>query len=73
MAEREKLFKEVDLHNKLYVVIPAPMLDLIETIRTTILTYPEMVVIVPSNELNPEPYSYYGDETKRKINPLKCE
>jgi ribonuclease Z len=54
MSEREKLFTAPDLNDKLYVVIPTPMLDYIDSVRTTCLKYPEMVVIVPSDELNPE-------------------
>ena len=65
MSEREKLFSQIDLDNKLYVVIPTPMLEFIDHIRTSYLKYPEMVVIVPSNDLNPEKTAYYGDETQR--------
>ena len=71
MAEREKLFSQIDLDNKLYIVVPTPMVDFIEHVRSSYLKYPEMVVVVPSNDLNPEKAAYYGDENDRFVKQ-KC-
>ena len=38
------------------------MLKWLDYFRTTHLKYPEMVVLVPSNLLNPEPCLYYQNE-----------
>jgi hypothetical protein len=39
------------------------MLEYLQTFVKISLKYPEMVVFVPSNDLNPEPTLYYGDDT----------
>ena len=63
MLERDKLIDAQgasrDPNNKLYVVAPTIMMDYMETMRTTVLRQPDMVVLVPSNDLNPEPELYY--------------
>jgi hypothetical protein len=45
----------------LYVVSPNIMLDYLETVRTTAIKYPEMIVFVNSADLNPETERYYND------------
>ena len=69
MAERDKLVDEAlqnghtlsSLKNdKLYIVTPSIMRDYLETVRTSALKYPEMIVMVNSQELNPEKELYYG-------------
>jgi hypothetical protein len=54
MHERDKLIKKFDEDNKLYIVTPTPMMGWMEQFRSNDLRYPEMVVLVPSNSLNPE-------------------
>lgn len=48
--------------NKLYVVTPTVMMDYLEQVRKSALKYPDMVVLVPSNDLNPETDKYYGED-----------
>lgn len=36
------------------------MMDYLDNIRVNALKYPEMVVLVPSNDLNPETKKFYG-------------
>ena len=60
MSERDKLFSEFDQNNKLYIVTPTPMLEWMDEFRTEQLRFPEMVELVPSNTLNPEPELYYS-------------
>ncbi len=66
MLERDRLveskFGGFDIKNKLYIVTPTLMMDYLEDVRKTALKYPEMVVLVPSNDLNPEPDQYYGED-----------
>lgn len=59
MVERDKLIEKFDENNKLYIVTPHPMMDWMELFRNENLRYPEMVVLVPSKSLNPEPIKYY--------------
>jgi hypothetical protein len=59
MLERDKLITKVDPTNKLYIVTPTPMMGWMEIFKNESLRYPEMVELVPSNELNPEPIKYY--------------
>ncbi len=54
MAERDKLLANEDPKNKLYVVTPTPMFEYMNDFRLNTLKYPDMVVLVPSNDLNPE-------------------
>lgn len=61
MSERDKLIKEYDPNNKLYIVTPTPMLEYMDKVRNMVLKYPDMVVLVPSNDLNPEPQLYFDD------------
>jgi hypothetical protein len=46
------------------------MLDYMEDFRVNTLKYPDMVVLVPSNDLNPEDVYYYEDNRKSK-SPIK--
>lgn len=62
MVERDKLLDGIDPSNKLYIVTPTTMMDYMIEIRDSTLKYPEMVVLVPSNDLNPEPSLYYGED-----------
>ena len=54
MTEREKLLDGFDENNKLYIVTPKPMYEYMDEYRKLILKYPDMVVLVPSADLNPE-------------------
>lgn len=65
MSERDKLIGLEDQTNKLYIVTPTPMFDYMEDFRINTLKYPDLVVLVPSNDLNPEPILYYEDEDKK--------
>lgn len=60
MFERDRLLTVEDPSNKLYVVTPTPMIKYVDTCRLK-LKYPDMVVLVKSNDLNPEPKQYYGE------------
>eukprot|EP00347_Sterkiella_histriomuscorum_P018145 403346620 len=70
MTEREKLLNGHDENNKLYIVTPKPMYDYMDEYRKLILKYPEMVVLVPAADLNPEGQFYY-DEEEQPHNPKK--
>lgn len=59
MYERDLLHKEFDASNKLYVVTPTPMMAWMEMFVKDSLRFPEMVVLVPSKNLNPENQYYY--------------
>jgi hypothetical protein len=48
--------------SKLYVVTPTVMMDYMEQVRTTALKQPDLVVLVPSNDLNPETDKFYGQD-----------
>jgi hypothetical protein len=61
MSERDKLLKGEDPTNKLYIVTPTPMYQYMQDFRDNLLKYPSMVVLVPSNDLNPEGVLYYDD------------
>lgn len=66
MTERDKLVNAmhdqgIDVSdNKLYVVTPTIMLDYLNDVRKSTLRKPELVVLVPSSDLNPETDKYYG-------------
>lgn len=62
MVERDKLLDGYDENNKLYVVTPKPMYDYMDDYRQQVLKYPDMVVLVPISDLNPEPTLYYAEE-----------
>ena len=47
------------------MVVPTPMVEFMDHVRSNCLKYAEMVVIVPSNDLNPEKAAFYGDENDR--------
>jgi len=65
MSERDKLIEKIDQENKLFIVTPTPMFDYMEDFRVNTLRYPEMVVLVPSNDLNPENVLYYEEKDKK--------
>lgn len=69
MYERDKLITEYNADNKLYIVTPGPMMDWMELCRNDNLRFPEMVVLVPSSSLNPEPFFYYNDYEEKRTNP----
>jgi hypothetical protein len=73
MSERDKMFNEVDLNNKLYIVTPKPMFQYMDEFRLHSLRYPEMVVLVKSRDLNPEKVYYYDFEGKKKEQMAICE
>lgn len=66
MLERDRILEKdpslITPDNKFYVVTPTIMKDYLETVRTSVLKHPDMVVLVPSNDLNPEPQKYYGTD-----------
>ena len=60
MSERDVLLsKEGAEQTKLYVVTPTPMMAWMEIFVKDSLQLPEMVVLVPSKNLNPEEQYYY--------------
>jgi len=59
MVERDRLIKEYNKDNKLYIVTPSPMMEWMEQFRLDSLRYPEMVELVLSSDLNPETDLYY--------------
>lgn len=52
--ERDQLLKQEDEKNKMYVVTPAPMMSWMELFVKDSLKFPNMIVLVPSDSLNPE-------------------
>jgi hypothetical protein len=44
----------------MYIVTPTIMMNYMENIRVHALKYPDLVVLVPSSDLNPETSKYYG-------------
>lgn len=46
MCERDRLLNGYDPNNKLYVVLPIPMMKYIKYYIKEVLKYPEMVVLV---------------------------
>ena len=54
MYERDQLLETHDENNKLYVVTPPPMMTWMEMFVKDSLQFPNMVVLVPNNNLNPE-------------------
>mmetsp|Transcript_20879 Transcript_20879/g.28857 ORF Transcript_20879/g.28857 Transcript_20879/m.28857 type:complete len:173 (-) Transcript_20879:588-1106(-) len=61
IKERENLLTEHDENNKLYVVIPTPMMKWMEEFRTKQLRLPNMVVYINTRSFNPEKVWYYQD------------
>ena len=61
LSERDKLLKKEDLRfkNKIYVCTPSILIEWLELFIQDSLEHPEMVVLVPAMNLNPEPYYYY--------------
>lgn len=57
--ERDQLLEGFDEKNKFYVITPSPMMTWMELFVKDSLKYPEMVVLVPSKNLNPENNYYY--------------
>lgn len=45
--------------NKIYVVLPSPMMKWMELFVSDSLMHPEMVELIPSKNLNPESHYYY--------------
>ncbi len=60
MVERDNLLNGFDQTNKMYIVTPTPMMEWMNIFKKE-LNYPEMVVLIPSEDLNPEPIKYYLD------------
>ena len=55
--------KGVDVSdNKLYIVTPTVMLDYLNDVRKSSLKQPDLVVLVPSSDLNPESDKFYGQD-----------
>ena len=54
MYERDLLLTQEDDGNKLYVITPLPMMAWMKIFVRDSLKYPNMVVLVPSNNINPE-------------------
>jgi hypothetical protein len=64
MLERDRLLKEFDPNNKLYVIVPSPMREWMDIFRTESLQYPDMVVYISSEQLNPDPIKNYYREVE---------
>lgn len=63
LSERDNILQKMDREltedDKIYVVAPAPIIEWLEVFVGDSLRLPEMVVIVPSMNLNPETSYYY--------------
>ena len=44
---------------KIYVVVPTPLYHYIEVFIEESIKHKDLIVLVPSIDLNPEPYYYY--------------
>lgn len=68
MYERDQLIEQAvlegrhDPNNKLYIVTPNIMFEYLDQVRLSALKQPDMVVLVPSSDLNPETDQYYGED-----------
>jgi hypothetical protein len=45
--------------SKLFVVVPTPLYHYVEVFIEESIHYKDLIVLVPSIDLNPEPYYYY--------------
>ena len=57
--ERDQLLEQVDSNDKLFVMVPFPMMEWMKEFVKDSLKYPEMVVLVSTSNLNPEDKYYY--------------
>lgn len=73
--ERDKLLSGFDEKNKLYIATPKPMRSYMNEYRKLALRYPDMVVLVPISDLNPEDTLYYEGEDQphnpKRPNPVQ--
>ena len=53
---------ELNPQDKLYVVTPSPMMKWMQLYVQDSLKHPEMVMLVPSENLNPEDQYYYQED-----------
>lgn len=56
----------------MYVVTPSPMMQWMEDFVNDSLRFPEMVVLVPSKNLNPEESYYYQDYSNNGYRDVKA-
>lgn len=71
ISERDRLHgDQPDPTNKLYVVTPSPMMEWMKIFVSDSLKHKDMVVLVPSKNLNPEAnyyYQFYEDNSYRDV------
>ena len=72
MYERDQILEKFDENEKLYVVTPTPMMSWMELFVKDSLRFPEMVVLVPSKNLNPENQYYYQLYDKSKYRDVEA-
>jgi ribonuclease BN (tRNA processing enzyme) len=65
LSERDKLLTKNDIRykNKIYVCAPSTLMEWLNLFVKDSLEYPDMVVLVPSMNLNPENHYYYQPNT----------
>ena len=59
LRERDNLLTEHDENNKIYVVLPTPLIKWMIEFRQTQLRFPQMVEYVNARDFNPEKVQYY--------------
>lgn len=65
LSERDRLItEETKKFGKIYAVIPTPLLEFFNHFIDENIKHKEMVVLVPSIELNPESHYYYQAKTQ---------
>ena len=64
MYERDQLLDDYDENDKLYVITPTLMLTWVQEFVQDSLKRPEMVVLIPSCDLNPEGAYYYQNNER---------
>ena len=62
MIERDKLIDKENEEQVIYVVLPTPMIDWVETFIENNIKFKSMIRIVNSEDLNPEADRYYIEE-----------
>jgi ribonuclease BN (tRNA processing enzyme) len=73
MYERDLLHSHnKNPNNKLYVVTPTPMMEWMKLFVSDSLDHPEMVVLVPSKNLNPETQYYYQKYEENSYRDVKA-
>ena len=60
--ERDQLTTEFNDDDKMYVIVPSTMMTWLQLFVDDSLNWPDMVVLIPSKNLNPENSYYYQDQ-----------